>query len=53
MGSVYAEIGLINGADRVLLGAIPMEYMDVLTDPRRRRLVVNPEHPYRAQVRLA
>ena len=30
----------------VLLGAIPMEDMDVLIDPRQQRLVVNPAHPY-------
>lgn len=30
----------------VLLGAIPMEDMDVLVDPRQRMLVVNPKHPY-------
>ncbi len=31
--------------NEVLLGAIPMEDMDVLIDPRSQRLVVNPEHP--------
>jgi clan AA aspartic protease len=31
--------------DTVLLGAIPMEAMDVLIDPRRRQLIPNPEHP--------
>jgi clan AA aspartic protease len=30
----------------VLLGAIPMEDMDVLIDPRQQRLIVNPAHPY-------
>jgi clan AA aspartic protease len=30
----------------VLLGAIPMEDMDVLVDPRQQKLVVNPKHPY-------
>lgn len=30
----------------VLLGAIPMEDMDVLVDPREQKLVVNPKHPY-------
>ena len=44
---------VLPGDAEVLLGAIPMEYMDVLIDPRRRRLIVNPEHPYRAQVKLA
>jgi clan AA aspartic protease len=32
-----------------LFGAIPMESMDVLIDPRQRRLVVNPDHPDQAQ----
>ncbi len=31
--------------DEVLLGAIPMQDMDVLIDPRNERLIVNPEHP--------
>jgi clan AA aspartic protease len=30
----------------VLLGSIPMEDMDVIIDPKHRRLVVNPENPY-------
>lgn len=34
------------GNAEVLLGAIPMEDMDVLIDPRQRKLVVNPKHPY-------
>nr|VFJ53567.1 MAG: clan AA aspartic protease, AF_0612 family [Candidatus Kentron sp. FM]VFJ53832.1 MAG: clan AA aspartic protease, AF_0612 family [Candidatus Kentron sp. FM]VFK07308.1 MAG: clan AA aspartic protease, AF_0612 family [Candidatus Kentron sp. FM] len=33
----------------ILLGSIPMEDMDVLIDPKRQRLVVNPAHPYIAQ----
>lgn len=31
--------------DTVLLGAIPMQAMDVLLDPRRERLIPNPENP--------
>lgn len=34
------------GDAEVLLGAIPMEDMDVLIDPRQQKLVVNPKHPY-------
>lgn len=34
------------GSVEVLLGAIPMEDMDLLIDPKRQRLVVNPENPY-------
>ncbi|MGI8788267.1 MAG: clan AA aspartic protease [Pyrinomonadaceae bacterium] len=37
---------IIPNSSEVLLGAIPMEDMDVLIDPRERRLVVNPKHPY-------
>ena len=36
----------------VLLGAIPLEDMDVLIDPKRQKLVVNPEHPYVATKHL-
>ena len=32
--------------DEVLLGAIPMQDMDVVIDPRRECLIVNPENPY-------
>jgi len=35
-----------------LLGAIPMEEMDVLIHPQRQELVVNPKHPERAAFRL-
>ncbi|QLH44974.1 MAG: clan AA aspartic protease [Bacteroidota bacterium] len=35
-----------------LLGAIPMEDMDVLIHPQRQELIVNPEHPYMAQMKL-
>ena len=37
---------VIPNASEVLLGAIPMEDMDVLVDPRQQKLVVNPKHPY-------
>ena len=35
-----------------LLGVIPMEDMDVLIHPLRNELLVNPEHPYYAQVKV-
>lgn len=35
-----------------LLGAIPMEDMDVLIDPRQQKLIVNPAHPYMAKKSL-
>jgi len=33
----------------VLLGAIPMEDMDVLVDPKQEQLIVNPANPYIAR----
>ena len=38
-------VGALVLGDEVLLGAIPMEDMDVLIDPARQRLVVNPASP--------
>ncbi len=43
---------VLPGDAEVLLGAIPMEDMDVLVDPRQQRLIVNPEHPYFAEKSL-
>ena len=37
---------VLPGDAEVLLGAIPMEDMDVLIDPRQQKLVVNTKHPY-------
>ncbi|MBW4538264.1 MAG: hypothetical protein KME43_03860 [Myxacorys chilensis ATA2-1-KO14] len=37
---------------QVLLGAIPIEGMDVLIDPKRERLIVNPESPDIAKMML-
>ena len=34
------------------LGVIPTEDMDVLIDPLRNQLIVNPDHPYYAQVKV-
>jgi clan AA aspartic protease len=31
--------------DQVLLGAVPMEQMDLVVDPRTRRVIPNPENP--------
>jgi clan AA aspartic protease len=36
---------LLEGNSEPLLGAIPMEELDVLIHPLRQELVVNPEHP--------
>lgn len=43
---------VIPGDNELLLGAIPLEDMDVLIHPQRRELIVNPEHPYFAQMKL-
>ena len=43
---------VLPGDAQVLLGAIPMEDMDVLIDPRQQKLVVNPKHPYVATTYL-
>jgi clan AA aspartic protease len=43
---------VLKGDSEPLLGAIPMEEMDVLIHPRRQELIVNPEHPYYAQLSL-
>jgi clan AA aspartic protease len=36
---------VLPGDVQILLGAIPMEEMDVLVDTKRQQLIVNPEHP--------
>lgn len=43
---------VLPGNSEVLLGAIPMEDMDILIDPRQQKLVVNPKHPYVATKHL-
>lgn len=43
---------VLPGDSEVLLGAIPMEEMDVLIHPLRQELIVNPAHPYYAQLKL-
>ncbi len=35
-----------------LIGSIPLEDMDVLIHPLREELIVNPDHPYYAQMKL-
>ena len=40
-----AFTGAMVMGNQVLLGAIPMESMDVLIDPRRQQLIPNPDHP--------
>lgn len=43
---------VLPGDSEVLLGAIPMEDMDVLIHPLRQELIVNPDHPTMAQMKL-
>ncbi|MFN5207932.1 MAG: clan AA aspartic protease [Bacteroidota bacterium] len=43
---------VLPGDAEPLLGAIPMEEMDVLIHPLRNELMVNPEHPYFAQLKV-
>jgi clan AA aspartic protease len=43
---------VLQGDNEPLLGAIPMEEMDVLIHPLRQELIVNPEHPYFAQLKM-
>ena len=43
---------VLPGEAEVLLGAIPMEDMDVVIDPRQQKLIVNPESPYLPKMSL-
>lgn len=43
---------ILPGDSEVLIGAIPLEDMDVLVHPLRQELIVNPDHPYFAQMKL-
>jgi len=43
---------VLPGDSECLLGAIPLEDMDIMVNPSRRELIVNPEHPYYAQVKM-
>ncbi|MFC4230649.1 aspartyl protease family protein [Parasediminibacterium paludis] len=43
---------VLPGDNELLLGAIPLEDMDVLIHPYRQELIVNPAHPYFAQMKL-
>ncbi len=43
---------ILPGDAEPLLGAIPMEAMDVVIHPLKQQLIVNPEHPMRPQFSL-
>jgi len=43
---------VLPGDNEMLLGSIPLEDMDVMIHPSRQELIVNPAHPYFAQMKL-
>jgi clan AA aspartic protease len=43
---------ILPGDAQPLLGAIPMEDMDVLLNPKTQELIINPENPYLAKKSL-
>ena len=43
---------VLDGNSEPLLGAIPLEEMDVIIHPQRQELIVNPDHPYYAQLNM-
>ena len=43
---------VLNGNAEPLLGAIPIEEMDVLIHQQRQELIVNPEHPEYAVLKM-
>lgn len=43
---------VLPGDAEPLLGARPLEDMDVLIHPLRQELIVNPDHPYFAQMKM-
>jgi clan AA aspartic protease len=43
---------VLPGDSEPLLGAIPLEDMDVLIHPQRQELIINPDHPYFAQITM-
>jgi clan AA aspartic protease len=43
---------VLTGDAEPLLGAIPLEEMDLLIDPLKGELIINPEHPEHAVLRI-
>ena len=43
---------VLPGSCEPLLGAIPLEDMDVMIHPQSQQLIVNPNHPFYAQMKL-
>jgi len=50
--TAICSAAVLEGNSKPLLGAIPIEEMDVLIDAKRQELVINPEHPDGAQHRI-
>jgi len=46
------EALVLPGDSEVLLGSIPLEAMDVIIHPQRQELIVNPDHPYFAHLKI-
>ena len=44
---VTADAMVLPDATEILLGVIPLEGMDVMIDPKRQKLIVNPKTPYK------
>ena len=44
-GKRFCYVGALVLGDQVLLGAVPMEDMDLVVDPSRRKLTVDPASP--------
>lgn len=43
---------VLAGSNESILGAIPLEELDVVIHPQRRELIVNPDHPHGAQLSM-
>ena len=43
---------VLPGDSEPLLGAIPLEDLDVIIHPTRQELIVHPDHPYFAQMKM-
>ena len=48
----YCSAMVLPGDSEPLLGAIPLEEMDVIINPSRQELMVNPEHPDMAVLKM-
>ena len=51
-GARFCYVGAFVMGEEVLLGAVPMEDMDLVVDPGRRQVTVDPSHPDRPYARV-